>query len=197
MRGDAILRTVALSLCVIGFVGAAPIVGAQTKRSAQKAAPTTATQVGPPVAAPNAQEVSRTTTLAEITFVHGNAEPFAVAGFRMGERALKEFKLQRGSFLLEVLQTAPEEVQWSCVADGVQVSTGASEGKLNLKVTVGAAGDVSTSIRDRRTEKTLVFRLTPQFVARYLTVSHEKLDAAGAEVLALPDEQIFVMASAP
>ncbi len=96
-----------------------------------------------------------------------------------------------------MVHSAPEEVQWSCIADGVQVSTGASEGKLNLKMAVSAAGDVSTTIRDRRTGKTLVFRLTPQFVARYLTVSREKLDAAGAEVLALPDEQIFVMAGAP
>jgi len=135
-----------------------------------------------------------TAAIPEISFVHGDAEPFAVAGYRMGDRALKEFKLPRGSFLLEVVHNAPEEVQWSCIADGVQVATGASEGKLNLKVVV-SPGEVFTTIRDRRDGKTLVFRLKPQFVAEYLNISHEKLDAAGAEVLALPDDRIFSMAS--
>jgi formylmethanofuran dehydrogenase subunit E len=143
-----------------------------------------------------AQAPQTNAAIAEISFVHGGAEPFAVAGYRIGERGLKEFKLPRGSFLLEVAHNAPEEVQWSCIADGVQVATGASEGKLNLKVVVSQPGDVFTTIRDRRDGKTLVFRLKPQFVAEYLNVSHEKLDAAGAEVLALPDDRIFSMASA-
>jgi formylmethanofuran dehydrogenase subunit E len=149
----------------------------------------------PSASAQDAAEASRTTILSEISFVHGGSEPFAVAGYRIGERALKELKLPRGSFLLEVVHSAPEEVQWSCIADGIQVSTGASEGKLNLKVVTAAPGEVITRILDRRTGKTLVFRLKPQFVARYLEVSHDKLDAAGAEVLALQDDQIFVMAT--
>jgi formylmethanofuran dehydrogenase subunit E len=142
-----------------------------------------------------AQETDNVTALTEITFVHGDTEPFAVAGYRMGQRALKEFKLSRGSFLLEVAHNAPEEVQWSCIVDGVQVATGASLGKLNLKLVASRPSDVSTAIRDRRTGKTLIFRLTPQFTARYMSVSREKLDAAGREVLALPDDQIFVMAT--
>lgn len=142
-----------------------------------------------------AQNFQSTSALAEIAFVHGGAEPFAVAGYRIGVRALKELKLPRGSFLLEVAHSAPEQVQWSCIADGVQAATGASEGKLNLKVVVSQPGEVSTTIRDRRDGKTLVFRLKPQFVAEYVNVLHEKLDAAGAEVLALPDDQIFSMAT--
>ncbi len=142
-----------------------------------------------------AQEPDNVTALTEIAFVHGDTEPFAVAGYRMGQRALEEFKLSRGSFLLEVVHNAPEEVQWSCIADGVEVATGASVGKLNLKLVASRPGHVSTAIRDRRTGKTLVFRLTPQFTARYMSVSHEKLSAAGREVLALPDDQIFTMAT--
>ena len=134
------------------------------------------------------------TAIAEISLVHGNAEPFAAAGYRIGERALKEFKLTRGSFLLEVVHNTPEEVQWSCIADGVQAATGASEGKLNLKVTVTKPGEVFTTIRDRRDGKTLVFRLTPQFVAEYSNVLRDRFDAAGAEVLAMPDDRIFSMA---
>jgi formylmethanofuran dehydrogenase subunit E len=142
-----------------------------------------------------APSTANVTAIAGISLIHGNAEPFAAAGYRIGERALKEFKLERGSFLLEVVHNTPEEVQWSCIADGVQAATGASEGKLNLKVNVTKPGDVFTSIRDRRDGKTLVFRLKPEFVAEYSNISRDKFDSAGAEVLALPDERIFSMAS--
>jgi formylmethanofuran dehydrogenase subunit E len=168
-------RTAVLGICLVAIALANAGAEAQTPASAQT--------------------VASTSAIAEISFVHGNAEPFAVAGFRIGDRALKELKVARGSFLLEVVHNAPEEVQWTCIADGVQVATGASEGKLNLKVIVTKEGDAFTTIRDRRDGKTLVFRLKPQFVAQYANVSRDKLDAAGAEVLALPDDKIFSMAT--
>ena len=135
------------------------------------------------------------TALAEISFVHGATEPFTVAGYRIGQRALQEFKIARGSILIEVEHHAPEDVQWASIVDGVQVATGVSPGKLNLHVMKSPAGDVSTVIRDRRTGKTLVFRLSPQFTAHFAGLTHDRLDAAGVDVMSLPDEQIFVMAT--
>ncbi len=169
-------------MCVVSCAGAVALAATRAKAQTAATAPS-----------PSSANIA---ALAEISIVHGNAEPFAAAGYRIGERALKEFKLERGSFLFEVVHNTPEEVQWSCIADGVQAATGASEGKLNLKVNVTKPGDVFTSIRDRRDGKTLVFRLKPEFVAEYSNVSRDKFDSAGAEVLALPDERIFTMASA-
>src|SRR5579871_2156156 len=72
--------------------------------------------------------------LKEIDFVHGGHGPFAVAGYRIGERALKELGEPRSSFSFEVIHKTPAEVQWTCIADGVQAATGVSVGKMNLKI---------------------------------------------------------------
>jgi formylmethanofuran dehydrogenase subunit E len=131
--------------------------------------------------------------LEQITFIHGGAGPFAVAGYRIGERALKELKVPRGAFSLDVVHKTPNEVQWSCIADGVQAATGVSLGKLNLKLEETSPDGVETVIQDRKSGSTLVFRLKPEFVKRYLNLPPEKLSKAGKEVLSLPNDQIFSM----
>ena len=129
--------------------------------------------------------------LDQVAFIHGGTGPFAVAGYRIGERALKELNVPRGTFSLDVIHKTPNEVQWSCVADGVQAATGVSLGKLNLKLEIGSRDAVETIVRNRASGRTLVFRLKSEFVKRYLDLPHEKLGAAGREVLSLSDEQIF------
>ena len=129
--------------------------------------------------------------LDQIAFIHGGTGPFAVAGYRIGERALKEMKLARGTFTLEVVHKSPREVQFSCIADGVQAATGVSVGKLNLKMEEVSADAVETIVRDRKTGQTFVFRLKPEFVKRYWNLPHAKLSSAGKEVLSLSDDKIF------
>jgi formylmethanofuran dehydrogenase subunit E len=119
------------------------------------------------------------------------AGPFAVAGYRMGARALRELGLREGSFDLEVRHESPAEVQWSCIADGAQAATGASPGKLNLQLQPVAREAMRTVFRRRSTGKTLITRLTPAFVRRFLDLPREQLAAAGATVAALRDEEIF------
>ncbi len=46
----------------------------------------------------------------------------AVAGYRIGERALQELNLPRGSFSVEVVHHTPMELQSSCVADTREVA---------------------------------------------------------------------------
>ncbi len=123
--------------------------------------------------------------------IHGEAGPFAVAGYRIGERALKELGLPRGSFSLEVVHKTPFRVQWSCVADGVQAATGVSVGKLNLWLEKAPVRDMQTIVRNRKTGKELVFRLQPQFVERFLNLPEDELEAAGQQILSLSDDQIF------
>lgn len=129
--------------------------------------------------------------LERVAAVHGAAGPFAVAGYRMGERALKELGLPRGSFDLEVVHEAPPQVQWSCIADGLQASTGTSPGKLNLKVVEVSQERTTSVVRDRRSGKALRFTLTHAFVARWKDLPHGELPEAGAAVVDLPDREIF------
>lgn len=69
-------------------------------------------------------------TLSRVATIHGAADVFAVAGYRMGERALHDLSAQRGNFALDVTHRTPLEVQYSCIADGWQAATGVSAGKL-------------------------------------------------------------------
>jgi len=64
---------------------------------------------------------------------HGHGGPFMVIGLRMGLLALEELNA-RGWFGLSCVA----ELEWappdSCVLDGIQVSTGCTMGKRNIRV---------------------------------------------------------------
>ena len=132
--------------------------------------------------------------LARVSEIHGAAGPFALAGFRMGQRAMRELGLAAGSMDLEVRHESPSEVQWSCIADGAQAATGASAGKLNLQLREAAREKMRTVFRRKSNGKVVVFQLKPSFVKRFLDLPRDQLTRAGAEVMALPDEEIFTLA---
>jgi formylmethanofuran dehydrogenase subunit E len=131
--------------------------------------------------------------LDRVAAIHGAAGVFAVAGYRMGERALHDLEAHRGSFALDVTHRTPLQVQYSCVADGWQAATGVSAGKLNLHIVEVPAKDTETLIRNRQTGKALVFRLRKEFLAKYLNAPQGRQKDAGRQVAGLPDDQIFTV----
>lgn len=114
----------------------------------------------------------------------------------MGEHALKELGLPRHSFSLLVVHRGPAEVQYSCIADGVQAATGASPGKLNLRLEESDAEHLQTVVRDREKGRGLVFTLKPEFIRSVANLPHEILEAEGRRVASLPDEVIFSISGA-
>ena len=139
-----------------------------------------------PAATPNVDD-----KLKAVAEIHGAAGVFAVAGYRMGEYALRELKLPRGSFAIDVVHETPNEVQWSCIADGLQAATGASAGKLNLHIAAATKEAVKTLVTNRKTGQTLVFELAPSFVKRFLNLPYDKQPASAKEVIQMPEESIF------
>jgi formylmethanofuran dehydrogenase subunit E len=135
--------------------------------------------------------------LRAVAAVHGGAGPWAVAGYRMGEFALRQLGLPRGSFELEVVHFTPESVQYSCIADGAAAATGASLGKLNLKLAEATPVETRTTYRNRASGQTLTLSLTDEFKGRFADVPREKLGEAGREVMKLRDEQIFRVVPSP
>jgi formylmethanofuran dehydrogenase subunit E len=129
--------------------------------------------------------------LTRVTVVHGGAGPWAVAGYRMGEYALARLGLQRQSFDLEVIHHTPQEVQYSCIADGAAAATGASAGKLNLRLVDATEADVATTYRRKSTGQAITLRPSRAFAAHFRDVPRDQLAAAGREVLALPDAEVF------
>jgi formylmethanofuran dehydrogenase subunit E len=138
-----------------------------------------------------AASTSSDEALARVAFIHGGAGPWAVAGYRMGEYALAKLGLQRQSFDLEVIHHTPQEVQFSCIADGASAATGASAGKLNLYIVEATEADVATTYRNRSTGQAITLRPARSFATRFRDVPRDQLAAAGRIVLALPDADVF------
>ena len=131
--------------------------------------------------------------LARVREVHGGTGPWAVVGYRIGERALKELGLPRHNFGLLVVHRAPAEVQYSCIADGLMAATGVSPGKLNLKLEEVPVERLGTTVEDRQSGRRLSFTLRPEFARSIRDLPMERLEAEGRRVVALPDEAIFAV----
>lgn len=130
--------------------------------------------------------------------VHQFPSPFELLAIEIrtvletiGERALKELGLPRYSFALDVVHYAPAQVQYSCVADGVQAATGASPGKLNLHVEEATADQLCTVISDRKTGRVLTFTLHPAFIRSIKDLPHGRFEAEARRIASLPDDAIF------
>ena len=146
---------------------------------------------GPAPGATHHAQPSQEEELRAVAAVHGGAGPWAVAGYRMGEFALRHLGLPRGSFELEVVHFTPQSVQYSCIADGAAAATGASLGKLNLRLAEATPPETRTTYRHRASGRTVTLALTDEFKGRFSDVPREELEKAGREVMQLGDEQIF------
>ena len=134
--------------------------------------------------------------LARVKEVHGAAGPWAVAGYRIGERALKELGLPRHSHKLEVVHSCPMQVQYSCMADGLSAATGASPGKLNLRLEESPVDGLKTLVSDRGRGRSVTFTLKPEFIRSISDLPGNRLEAEGRRVASLPDEAIFNVSEA-
>ena len=131
--------------------------------------------------------------LERVKEFHGGSGPWAVVGYRIGARAGRELELPRHDFRWRVVHRAPEEIQYRCVADGLSAATGATVGKLNLVVETVERSALETIVTDRRSGRSLRFRLRPELAATIADLPYDRLSAEGARVAALPDEAIFTL----
>ncbi len=142
---------------------------------------------------PSAQDVEA--RLQRVSAVHLGAGPWAVAGFRMGEFVGREWQVSLPSRDVSVEHRSPNEVQYACVIDGASAATGASVGKLSLKHVEAPLTLMETTFRHAPTGRVITLRLTESFKKRYLNVPVDQLRTAGAEVMRLPDAEIFTVSS--
>lgn len=141
--------------------------------------------------AASAAPLSGDDALLRVEAVHGGAGPWAVAGYRMGEHALKKLRVSRQSFDLEIVHYRPKEVQFSCIADGAAAATGASLGKLTLSLVEAGREELRTRYQRKSTGQSVTLRPTAAFAARFRDVPRGDLARAGREVMGLRDEEIF------
>jgi formylmethanofuran dehydrogenase subunit E len=133
--------------------------------------------------------------LAAVAAIHGEAGPWAVAGYRMGEFALVKLGLKAQSHELKVLHRSPKAPQYACVADGAQAATGASVGKLNLALEEAPMDQLQTTFTNTRTGASVTLKPAKVFLARFTNTAREKALENGKAVLALKDAELFEIVS--
>jgi formylmethanofuran dehydrogenase subunit E len=128
--------------------------------------------------------------LRRVKDTHGTENVWAVAGYRIGARALKELRLPRHAESLLVIHRFPNET-YAVMADGLQAATGASAGKRNLRLEETVQANMFTLIEDRNTGRRLRFSLRIEFVKSFLGAPLEFLVTEAKRIAALPDDAIF------
>ncbi len=124
---------------------------------------------------------------------HGVPGPWALAGHRIGADAMRRLGADRGhAWGIAVTHRSPRDVQFTCVLDGLAAATGASAGKLNLThEPIDDAAALESVVVERRSGRTLTYRLTPGFRARFTDVDYADFPGAARALAGLPDEAVF------
>jgi formylmethanofuran dehydrogenase subunit E len=126
--------------------------------------------------------------------LHGHLGPYVVIGLRMGYAAKKALNLSdEESALLTSEVSVPLHPPFSCLLDGLQVSTTCTVGNRRLKFK--NAKNVQAIFSSQKDAKTVKITITKQFSEQLeRKKKQDKLDEAFAwELAKLPENQLFAI----
>ena len=116
---------------------------------------------------------------------HGHLGPFLVAGIKMGHLALRELDSKGHSELSALVQTGTKP-PISCLIDGIQVSTGCTLGKGNVKVIDNKKARASFS----KDEKSIEIELKAD-VLKMISEEKSNCEEMAKKIIDIPEEQLF------
>ena len=116
-------------------------------------------------------------TLNEAVKFHGHLGPYLVLGVLAGELAVKRLK-SRKYFGLDVKVWGANKKPKSCLIDGLQLSTGATYGKGNIKKF--PATDIKVIVSDENSNKKIILKLKEGIIRKIEEASSHR----DSEVLA-------------
>ena len=127
--------------------------------------------------------------LAILKAFHGHLGPYVVAGMRCGKYAVQRLEADP-HFGIEADVHCPGAPPPSCFLDGIQISTGCTLGKMNIRHHV--AETVTARFRNRHTGRTLALRLRPEAIGRAVEEMKRHDDVAGAALIqGMTDEELL------
>ena len=147
--------------------------------------------------------LNREEIIARIADFHGHLGPCVLFGFRAGQLALRELEA-KGYFDLEADVFCGTRPPLSCFADGVQLGSGCTAGKGNLRFATSDSGKLEAVVIFRRraasgpvgglAASTVTIRIKPEIealAAKWLAEVGD-IDTARRQ-LALGDEEVFLV----
>jgi len=124
--------------------------------------------------------------------IHGDINPWAVAGYLMGERALAEHELAFGSDRLLALHHCPQKLPYTAVLDGIQAATGATVGKLNLRLIPASESELRCEFIDMNSGRKLTYKFQPAMFDQMLSAKDGAARALALQMMTLPEADIFI-----
>lgn len=94
---------------------------------------------------------------------HGHLGPFLAIGIRIGQIGLRKLDLIEHANSLRILLRVLPKVPYSCVIDGIQISTGCTLG--NQRLCVENAGRIEAKFKDLDTDKNVTVSPQPAVFA--------------------------------
>lgn len=107
--------------------------------------------------------MKKSITLKEAVKFHGHLGPYLVLGILAGELAVKKLKSRR-YFGLDVKVWGANKKPKSCLIDGLQLSTGATYGKGNIKKF--SAAEIKVIVSDKNSNKKIVLKLKEEIIQK-------------------------------
>ena len=141
-------------------------------------------------------EIKKTPLLIEnAAKLHGHLGPFLVIGVRMGELAKRHLKVDdKSSRRLEVSIITPLCTPFSCVIDGIQVSTSCTVGNQKLKIK-NSTKQITAHFRLQDSKKTIRISVNPKMAETLISDMSKGADPEqlATNVARMGEEQLFVL----
>lgn len=118
--------------------------------------------------------------------LHGHSGPYLNLGIKMGLLAMEVLEA-KGYFDLSAEVEMEYQRPMSCLIDGLQISTGCTMGKGNIKIN-NKQGIIRTLFRADK--KTLLIALKPE-INKLIDFEKESCEELAEQILAMPDKKLF------
>lgn len=147
----------------------------------------------------NEQEISSPTEslLRKAEEFHGHLGPFLVMGVRMGQICLEAFEREEHRNSLHVSLKVPFKVPYSCVVDGIQITTKCTVGNQKLKLK--NAEEIEAKFEDSNSGRSIIVTprpsILPMLKERVVgkNLSDEETRKLALNIASMPDKDLFIV----
>lgn len=125
--------------------------------------------------------------------MHGHVGPWNVLGWKIGQKALADFKTQWGWHELDIVVYIPMETPYSCIADGVVIGTGNSIGRLDIHIAeVPEMKDIYIAVKRKKDETVSVnYKPKIEYLQKILNGPVEELANLSKQAFRMKDSEMF------
>lgn len=136
------------------------------------------------------------TAIEKAVDFHGHLGPFLVVGVRMGIVGLQKLEARQSDASLQVTVSVKQSVPFSCVIDGIQVTTKCTIGNGRLRLR-SSSKEISAAL-ETSSKKEVTVTLNPARLAELRrsmpkTGASEKLEKIARNFASMPEEDLFII----